>query len=190
MKRAVFLDRDGTIIEEQHYLRALDHIQLVPGSADAIRLLRDRGFVIVVVTNQAGVAKGYFDEAFVERAHRHLDDLLRAHGASVDRYYYCPHHPDGVIEAYRCHCECRKPATGLIEAAQADLGLDLAGSFVVGDKWLDVELADRAGATGILVRSGYGRAAEREPPDSLRAAVIVDTLLDAAQWILANRIDE
>jgi D-glycero-D-manno-heptose 1,7-bisphosphate phosphatase len=184
MKRAVFLDRDGTIIEDDGYISDVSRIHLLPSSAEAIVRLRAAGFLIVVVTNQAGVARGYFDEGFIDTAHRYLDALLAPHAATIDAYYYCPHHADGVVPAYTRVCECRKPAPGMIARAAADLNIDVPRSFVVGDKWLDIELAQRAGAAGVLVRTGYGRAAETGRPDHIRPVPIVDTLLDAASWIL------
>lgn len=184
MRRAVFIDRDGTMIEERGYLHRLDLIEPFAYTADAIVRLRRAGFLIIVVTNQAGVARGYFDEAFVRSAHAHLDMLLAPHGAAPDAYYYCPHHPDGTVDPYRRACRCRKPGPGMIEQAAADLGIDVARSFVVGDKWLDVGLANQAGARGILVRTGYGQDIADEPPDGVDAEAVVGTLLDAADYII------
>ena len=184
MRPAVFLDRDGTVIEERGYLGHLDLIELFPGSAQAIRLLKDAGYAVVIVTNQAGVARGLFDEAFVQSAHARLDAMLREQGALVDGYYYCPHHPDGSVDRYALRCECRKPAPGMVRQAAADLDLDVARSFVVGDKWLDVGLATNAGARGVLVRTGYGGGGDLVPPAGCEPVVIVDTLLDAARWIV------
>lgn len=186
MKPAVFLDRDGTLIEERGYLDRLDLIQPFPWASAALRRLREAGYALVLVTNQAGVARGYFDEAFVQEAHRHLAALLEADGVVLDGYYYCPHHPEGVVEAYRRLCRCRKPAPGMVEEAARDLDLDVARSFVIGDKWLDVELAKNAGARGILVRTGYGADIEAEPPRGLQPFAIVDTLADAADVIVAG----
>ena len=186
MRPAVFLDRDGTMIEERGYLDRLDLITLFPYTADAIGSLREAGYAIVVVTNQAGVARGYFDEAFVRRAHAHLDALLAPSGAAPDAYYFCPHHPEGIVEAYRQECRCRKPRPGMIEDAVRDLGLDLARSFVVGDKWLDVELANQAGTRGILVRTGYGETAADAPPPAIHAEIVVPTLREAADYIVGG----
>jgi histidinol-phosphate phosphatase family protein len=183
----VLLDRDGTIIEDRGYPDRLELIEPYAWSADAIRLLTAAGFPVVVVTNQAGVARGYFDEDFVRQAHAYLDGILRGEGAVVSGYYYCPHHPDGVVEPYRRACRCRKPGPGMAESAARDLDLDLSRSFVVGDKGLDIQLAEAVGATGVLVRTGYGRADEivlRERPD--RDLIAVETLLDAARWIVAR----
>ncbi len=184
MRPAVFLDRDGTLIEERGYLGGLEQIALFPWTIDALRRLKRAGYALVVVTNQAGVARGYFDEPFVREAHRHLASLLAEGGIAMDGYYYCPHHPDGTVPEYRQSCHCRKPGPGMIEAAARDLSLDVARSFVVGDKWLDVGLAVNAGARGILVRTGYGARIETDPPTGVTAFGIVDTLLDAADVIV------
>lgn len=187
MRRAVFLDRDGTIIEERGYLGRLDLIAPFPYTADALVRLRGAGYLVVVVTNQAGVARGYFSEAFVNDAHRQLDILLAPGGAAPDAYYYCPHHPEGVVEAYRGVCRCRKPAPGMVEQAARDWNIDVTRSFVVGDKWLDVGLANQAGARGILVRTGYGEATADAPPPGVRAERVVPTLREAADYILSTR---
>ncbi len=186
MTPAVFLDRDGTLIEERNYLDRLDLIAPFPGVAGALARLRDAGFALVLVTNQAGVARGYFDERFVRAAHEHLAALFARDGIVLDGYYYCPHHPEGAVEAYRRTCRCRKPAPGMVEEAARDLDLDVARSFVIGDKWLDVELAKNTGARGILVRTGYGADMEAEPPHGLQPFAIVDTLADAAEVIVAD----
>jgi D-glycero-D-manno-heptose 1,7-bisphosphate phosphatase len=180
----VFLDRDGTIIEDRGYIARVEDIVLFPWSARAIAELKAAGFLVIVVTNQAGVARGIFEEAFVATAHEYLSGLLQREGAAVDAYYYCPHHLDGVVERYRVACACRKPEPGMIQAAARALDVDVTASFVIGDKWLDVELAHRAGATGVLVRTGYGRSIERARPPHVVPAAIVDTLADAASWIL------
>jgi D-glycero-D-manno-heptose 1,7-bisphosphate phosphatase len=179
----VFLDRDGTIIEERGYLDRLEDISLFPDTPAALKLMRDAGYLLVLVTNQAGVARGYFDEAFVQSAHQHLAGLLAAEGLTLDGYYYCPHHPEGVVPGYARVCDCRKPAPGMVEQAIRDLDIDVLRSFVVGDKWLDVALAANAGARGILVRTGYG-AGEQGSPGRIQPLAIVDTILDAAREIL------
>lgn len=188
MRRAVFLDRDGTMIEERGYLNQLDLVTPFPYTADAIGRLRRAGFAVVVVTNQAGIARGFFDETFVRSVHAHLNTLL-APEAVPDAYYFCPHHPDGVVEAYRVACRCRKPAPGMIEQAAADLDLDVARSFVVGDKWLDIGLANQAGARGILVRTGYGADTADAPPPDVQAERVVATLGEAADYIITTLED-
>lgn len=184
MKRAAFLDRDGTVIEEVGYLNRLDRVAFFPWTVDAIRVLNQAGLLVVIVTNQAGVARGYFDEALVRETHELMDRRLRAGGARIDAYYYCPHHPDGVVEALRQTCECRKPRPGMIHQAARDLDIDVAGSFVVGDRWLDVDMGRAAGARTVLVRTGYGLEEEARPPGSGTADAVADNLMDAAAWIL------
>ena len=183
------MDRDGTLSEEVGYVNHLSRFRLFPFAVDAIRLVNRSPLLAVLVTNQAGVARGFFDEAFVREAHRYLASLLASEGIVLDGYYYCPHHPEGVVPAYARACRCRKPGPGMVEQAARDLDLAVGGSFVVGDKWLDIGLATNAGARGILVRTGYGAGIEDEPPDTARPLAIVDTLLDAAREILRHPTD-
>jgi D-glycero-D-manno-heptose 1,7-bisphosphate phosphatase len=186
VKPAVFLDRDGTLIEERGYLDRLELIEPFPWTPDALRRLRSAGYALVLVTNQAGVARGLFDETFVRKAHDHLATLLASEGVALDGYYYCPHHPEGSVPAYRRQCRCRKPGPGMVEQAASDLGLDVARSFVIGDKWLDVELAANAGARGILVRTGYGGGTEGTPPEGVPVHGVVDTLREAVDLIVSD----
>jgi len=181
---AVFLDRDGTLIEEVGYLDRLERLAFFPWSVDAVRLLNHAGFLVVVVTNQAGVARGMYEESFVGEAHQYMDETLKAGGARVEAYYYCPHHPDGSVAAYRRQCECRKPAPGMLRQAERELGVDLGRSFVVGDRWLDIQMAQQVGAAGILVRTGYGRTEEQRPIDGVSAAAVAENLIEAVGWIL------
>ena len=190
-KPAVFLDRDGTIIEDVGYLRHLDQIAFYPWSADAIRALNRAGLPVVLITNQSGIARGMLTEALVEEAHRRIAERLAAGGARIDAYYYCPHHPQGKVEPFARACDCRKPACGMIARAAADLGLDPSRSFVVGDTWLDVGAARAAGARAILVRRGRGPQHDPPPPpDGLHADAIVDNLAAAASWILRSSKSE
>jgi D-glycero-D-manno-heptose 1,7-bisphosphate phosphatase len=186
LRPAVFLDRDGTIIEDVGYLDAIERMVLFPWSIEAIRALNRADLAVVVVTNQSGVARKYFAEAFVAEAHRALDERLAEGSARIDAYYYCPHHPDGKIDKYRRECDCRKPAPGLVDRAARDLGLDVKRSFVVGDTWRDVGLARAVGARAILVRTGAGAIEERRPPPGVAADAIVDNLAAAASWILQS----
>ena len=136
------------------------------------------------MTNQSGIARGLFTDAFVEETHRYLTARLETGGARVDAYYYCPHHADGTVAEYSRRCDCRKPAPGLIDRATNDLGLDPARSFVVGDRWLDVQLGRAVGARAILVRTGVGSVQETRPPSGVTADAVVDNLAAAASWIL------
>jgi D-glycero-D-manno-heptose 1,7-bisphosphate phosphatase len=186
VKPAAFLDRDGTLIEDVGYLDSLSRIAFYPWTVDAIRMLNRAGLPVVVVTNQSGVARGMFDVALVAETHRAIDARLAAGGARVDAYYYCPHHPDGPVAAFARSCDCRKPGRGMIDQATADLGLDPAQSFVVGDTWTDVQLGHAVGARSILVRTGKGLDQEKQPVGGARAEMVVDNLAAAVGWILIN----
>jgi D-glycero-D-manno-heptose 1,7-bisphosphate phosphatase len=183
---AVFLDRDGTLIDEVGYLDRPERVILYPWSIAAIRALNRSGIRTVMVTNQSGIARGFFDEALVERVHQHIARLLELGGAYLDRYYYCPHHPDGKVAGYARACECRKPGRGLIDRAVEELGVDPRRSFTVGDRWLDVALAAPVGARGILVRTGYGALEETRRPEHVTAAAVVNNLVEAVGWILSR----
>jgi len=181
---AVFLDRDGTLIEDVGYLASLTRLQLIPWTIDVIRALNRAALPVVVVTNQSGVARQYFAEAFVQETHRAIDARLAAGGAHVDAYYYCPHHPDGKLPEYAVACDCRKPRSGLIDRAARDLTLDPSRSFVVGDSWGDVGLARAVGARAVLIRTGTGGMAAQHPRSGLTADAVADNLAAAASWIL------
>lgn len=153
---AVFLDRDGTLIEEVHYLARPEQVRLIPGAAEAVRRLNHLGVLVVVVTNQAGVARGYFPESRVAEVHAHLAMLLAEQGARVDAFYFCPHHPTEGAGAYRVACDCRKPRPGMLLAAARDLDIDLSRSWMIGDKPCDAEAGRAAGCRSVLVRTGHG----------------------------------
>jgi D-glycero-D-manno-heptose 1,7-bisphosphate phosphatase len=183
----VFLDRDGTLLEEAGYLDRLERLVLFPYAIDAVRLLNRAGYAVVVMTNQSGIARGLYDEQFVRDTHDEMTARLRVGGAAIDGFYYCPHHPDATVDSYRKDCDCRKPAPGMLLRAASELDLDLARSFTVGDKWTDVEVARGAGARGVLVRTGYGRSSEASPVPGLQPAAIVDNVIGAVAWILRER---
>jgi D-glycero-D-manno-heptose 1,7-bisphosphate phosphatase len=187
LRPAVFLDRDGTLIDDVGYLDALEQVALYPWTADALRLLGRAGFARVVITNQSGVARGFYTEAFVADVHGHLDAELARGGAAVDAWFHCPHDDGSKAVAAGAVCDCRKPRPGLVTRAAAELGLDLARSVVVGDHWTDIAVARAVGAAGILVETGAGAREARKPVDGLRADAIVPTLAEAASWILRTR---
>ena len=182
-RAAVFLDRDGTINVEKEYLHRAEEFEFVPGAQEAIRFLKEAGFLVVVVTNQSGVARGYYDETAVHRLHRFVDNELAKAGAAIDAYYLCPHHPRHGIGPYRTECACRKPLPGMLLAAAEDLGIDLSRSWIVGDKAVDVEAGLAAGCLPLLVRTGYGAVeAGLVPP----GVTVCDDLLAAVRVILAD----
>lgn len=161
MTWAAFLDRDGTIVVDKHYLSDPGELELLPNALEGLRALRDLGARLVVVTNQSGVGRGYFPAEAVERIHERLRELLAEGGVELDGIYVCPHAPDDG-------CDCRKPATALFERAAEDLGLVLGESFVLGDKAADVEAGRRIGATSILIGPGE----ETDAPDPLAADLL------------------
>jgi D-glycero-D-manno-heptose 1,7-bisphosphate phosphatase len=181
---AVFLDRDGTLLEEAGYLDRLERLVFFPFAIDAVRLLNRAGLPVVIITNQSGIGRGLYEEAFVHETHAAMTERLTAAGARIDAYYYCPHHPEATVDRYRQQCECRKPGAGLLRSAARDLDLDAARSFVIGDKWTDVQAGIAAGARGILVRTGYGAWCERAPLPGVEPALVTDNLVSAVAWIL------
>jgi D-glycero-D-manno-heptose 1,7-bisphosphate phosphatase len=184
-RRAVFMDRDGTISEEVGYINHPSRFRLFPYAKEAIKLLNDNGWLAVVITNQAGVARGYFPEAMIETVHQHLEEELRSEGARVDGIYYCAHHPSVGEPPYRQDCDCRKPKPGLINQAAKDLDIELEQSWMIGDRYSDIELAHNAGVRAALVLSGYGRGEWENQRDEWKYQpdLIADDLLNAVASI-------
>ena len=186
MRRAVFLDRDGVICTEEGYNSDPRRLRLIPGVVDAIRLFNQSGLAAVVITNQSGVARGFFAEETVAALNRAMHERLEEQGAYLDAVYYCPHHPDGTVEKYRRVCDCRKPATGMLRQAADECNLDVNRSYLVGDKLSDIECAGRAGVKGILVLTGYGaeecKRLDRAP--GVHPSFIAADLREAAGWIV------
>lgn len=185
---AVFIDRDGTLTEEVGYVNHPARLRLLPRSAEAVRRLNAAGVRAVLATNQSGVARGYFSEATLHAVQEALLGQLKREGAHLDGLYLCLHHPSEGEPPYRAECDCRKPKPGLLHRAASDLGVDLARSWVIGDKISDVLTGRRAGTGGVLVLTGYGlgeweyrRAEWPATPDHVAA-----DLLDAVEWILAR----
>lgn len=181
---AVFLDRDGTMIEDVGYLDRLERLKLFPYTIDAVRLLNRAGFKVVVVTSQNGVANGVLTEEFLHEAHAHLSSLFADAGTRVEGYYYCPHSPHATVERYRVECECRKPKPGMILAAAREHSLDLSKSFVVGDRWRDIEMGLAAGTKAVLVETGYGRTEAARKPAHIAPVPVAGTLIEAVSLIL------
>jgi len=189
---AVFLDRDGTMNEEVGYLGSLDKLKLYDNAVEAVRLINDSGMKAVVITNQSGVARGYFDEEFVRTVHEAIQKILGEQGAMIDAFYYCPHHATEGIGVYRQACSCRKPETGMLIRASEDLDIDLKRSYIVGDTLKDIQTGDRVGAKGILVKTGYGlksisELSQEGHEKTVRPCHIAEDLLDAVQWIMQDR---
>ena len=156
-RRAVFIDRDGTISEEVGYINHPSRFRLFPFSAPAIKLLNENGWLAIVVTNQAGVARGYFSEEMIQTVHERLRKDLESDGARLDAIYYCAHHPSVGEPPYRLDCDCRKPKPGLIRRAVDEFDIEPSSSWMVGDRYSDIELARNAGMHSAFVMTGYGR---------------------------------
>jgi D-glycero-D-manno-heptose 1,7-bisphosphate phosphatase len=171
-RRFIVLDRDGTIIEEREYLSDPAQVTLIPGVGEALRDLRQMGFGLVVITNQSGLGRGFFDQARLQRVHEHLRELLEREGIQLDGLYVCPHKPED-------DCACRKPRLGLLQKAAGELGFNWANCIVIGDKACDIEMGHGAGALTLLVRTGYGAQVENEAA----ADFVVDDLAAATASI-------
>lgn len=175
--KAAFIDRDGVINEERNYVHRIADFVLLPGVIQGLILLRDAGYRLIVVTNQSGIARGYFDQVEMDRLHNHLRAQLAENGVALDAIYFCPHHPQGVIRSLAIKCDCRKPSPGMLLQAAMDFDLDLAASVLIGDKLSDVEAGKCAGVgRTVIVESGH----EVEPAARLEADMVAADLLSAA----------
>jgi len=180
LRRAAFLDRDGTINVEVNYLRRVEDLALEPGAAEAIRRLNEAGLLVIVVSNQSALARGMLDRDGLSAIERRMSEMLAAEGARVDGWYYCPHLPDAAVEAYRKTCDCRKPEPGMLLRAAEERGADLAASVMIGDSERDVEAGRAAGAATVRVCHG-------QRPDRTAADFVADDLAGAVEWWLGRR---
>ncbi len=183
---AVFMDRDGTINEQRGYINHVSRFVLVPGTAEAIRLLNRHRYLAIIVSNQSGVARGYFPLQLVEDVHSHMRELLKKENAVIDGIFFCPHYRTGVVSEYTADCDCRKPRTGLIKSACETFDIDMTNSYVIGDRCTDIELAERSNLRGILVKTGYGLGDIEYvlPGSPFKPVHIASDLLDAVRWII------
>ncbi len=188
MRAGVFLDRDGTINEQMGYINHIDRFKMLPGVASAIRTLNEAKLPVVVVTNQSGLARGYFPPELLDTVHVKMKGALAKEGAHVDGIYICPHHPEAKEEKYRLACTCRKPKTGLFKQAAQELAIDLEKSYVVGDRWSDLKAAVNCRATPVLVLTGYGKGDYEYigPHQDVQPAFVAQNLKEAVEWILAD----
>lgn len=186
----VFLDRDGTVIAEKHFLSRPEEVSLLPSAGETIARLNSLGIAVAVVTNQAGIGRGYFPESRIAEVHARLDELLAEFGAKIDRYEYCPHHPTEGLGEYLIDCDCRKPKPGMLTRSAAALNVDLARSMMVGDRLGDLEAGANAGCESALVRTGYGRAVALDfDADALRFLGAFESLGEAVEAWLRRSFD-
>ena len=187
-RRAVFFDRDGTLNEEVGHMDQLGRFRLFPFAGRAVREVNEAGLLAIVVTNQSGVGRGMFPEELVQAVHERLERAMGSAGARLDGIYYCPHHPQAEIEQYRVECACRKPAPGMMEQAAERFGIRLEESFVIGDRYVDVEMAHRTGAASVLVLTGFGREEWERERDRWpqQPEHVAENVYDAVQWVLGQ----
>lgn len=183
MKRAVFLDRDGVITQDPpHYAHRPEQLKLIPGAAGAIRTLNDFGVLVIVITNQSGVARGYYTEEDVAIYNKTMEEELQKGNAHVDAIYYCPHHPDFGDAKYKTACDCRKPGTGLLALASEEQGIVLGNCFLIGDKISDIMAGKSAGCSTILVLTGHG--AKELNKGSGEFDYSAPSIVEAVDWIV------
>jgi D,D-heptose 1,7-bisphosphate phosphatase len=190
---AVFLDRDGTINEEVGYMDRLEKLKIIPSAYEAIRLINKSSMKAIVVTNQAGIARGFFTEQFVNQIHEIIQTDLLQKNAHIDKFYFCPHHPTEGTGIYLQSCNCRKPLPGMLLSAVHDFNVELQRSYMIGDTCRDMQAAKRAGVKAILVKTGYGREELLDARDDLsgienKLDFVAEDILDAVKWILQDRI--
>jgi len=190
-RRAVFIDRDGTLSEEVGYINHVSRFRLFPYASSAIKHLNENGWLAIVITNQAGVARGYFSEDTIHAVHDAMTNELKRKGAQLDAIYYCAHHPSVGEPPYRLDCDCRKPKPGLISRAVNDFGINLEESWMVGDRYSDVELARNAGINSMFVMSGYGRGEwEHQRPNwTEQPDLVAEDLLGAVRLIVSGSVE-
>lgn len=186
--KVAYIDRDGTINVEKEYLKHPDEVELIPGSEKAIRLLNQAGYRVFGISNQSGVARGYFTIEDVLAVNKKIIELLAKGGGNLEEIFYCPHHPEGTLPEYSKTCGCRKPATGLIEQAVEKYGLQSSEAVVIGDKAVDIETGHNIGAKTVLVSTGYGKDEKIKMKNAGQAApdYYANDLLEAANYLLNN----
>jgi D,D-heptose 1,7-bisphosphate phosphatase len=184
--RAVFMDRDGTINEEVGYLSKLNQLKIFSSTFEAIRIINESGMKAVVITNQSGVARGFFNKDFVNTVHARINEMLQKKGAFIDRFYYCPHHPTEGSGVYKIDCGCRKPEPGMFLKAAEEMDINLASSYMIGDMPKDIQAARSAGVKGILVQTGY----EGNVIPAGNPVYTAQDILDAVRWIMKDQKSE
>lgn len=185
MNKAVFLDRDGTINEEMGYINHISRFKMFEFVPEAIKIFNEAGYLVIIVTNQSGLAKGYFDEALLNKIHQYLLEQVKQKSAVIDKIYICPHHPAEGKGKYKLDCMCRKPKTGMIDSAKKEFNIDISKSFVIGDRHKDVQFGQNAGLKTIMLMTGYGKGeyTYQKGQWNSNPDYICENLLDAANLI-------
>lgn len=180
LNKAIFLDRDGCLIEEKDYLSCVEDLEIFDFSYDAVKKMKEKGYMVFVLTNQSGVARGYFTEEDVKNINKEIQSCFNAHKTSIDGFYYCPHYKGGKVKEYAIDCDCRKPKIGLIKQVLKDFpNIDLSQSYMIGDKFSDVQMAHNAGCKGILVKTGHGKEELKSKHENITPEKVCENLLDA-----------
>ena len=179
----MFFDRDGVLTQEPpYYAHRVDELKFIPGSPEAIKVLNHNNYLVIIVSNQSGIARGYYPEEDTTIFNQAMEKKLAEIGAHIDNFYYCPHHPEAKIERYRVDCDCRKPRPGMLKKAEKELDIDLKRSFMVGDRWSDIETGKNTDCKTIFVRSGYDR--EIEKYNEIKCDHVANDLYEAVEYIL------
>ena len=187
MNKAVFLDKDGTISKDVGYLNDPAKLEVFPYSAQAIKMLNDAGFKVIVVSNQAGIARGHLTENILQAIDKKVHKTILNSGGVIDAIYYCPHHPEHGVHPFKKACENRKPNPGMLLRGKKEFDLDMSKSYLIGDKLSDIEAGNNAGVKPILVKTGYGAENAKKPElAKLNPAHVAENLLKAAEWIIKN----
>jgi D-glycero-D-manno-heptose 1,7-bisphosphate phosphatase len=192
MNRAVFLDRDGTINEEMGYINHLSRFKIFDYVSEALKIFNELNFKVIVITNQSGIARGYFDEQLLRQVHQKLLSTVEGNLAKIDKIYFCPHHPKEGSDPYKKKCDCRKPAPGMLAFAQKDFNINFKESYMIGDRYKDVLLGKNNGLKSIFLLSGYGKGEYEYQKESWQTQpdYIAETLLEAAKWIAAENANQ
>lgn len=177
-RKAILLDRDGTINVEKDYLHKIEDFEFEKNVVEALKIFVSLGYVLAVVTNQSGIARGFYTEDDLKKLNNHINDRLKEEGIQIERFYYCPHHPEKGIGKYKVDCECRKPKTGMLDSAIRDLNIDREQSYMVGDTLADIDAGFNAKLTPILVKTGHGLENIEKLAD--RKVTVYDSLYDFA----------
>jgi len=187
LSKAVFLDRDGTINVEKQYLYKKEEFEFLPGVLDGLKLLQKAGYLLVIVTNQSGIARGYYSEDQFHDLNNWMLSKLEEYGITITKVYYCPHHPNAVVEKYKMDCECRKPKLGMYQMAVQEYGIDLNDSYAIGDKIRDCAICKDSGCKGILIQDNEEATVISDVKQSkYRNVIYRETLLDAAEYIVSK----